>query len=60
MPRRVLFVTEGRDAKTIEQLAEYLERPWLPAENIDLGKHRHVAGLHRGSHRTSAQRAHHL
>jgi transposase len=28
--RRVLFVTEGRDAKTIEQLAEYLKRPWVP------------------------------
>src|ERR1700690_2510583 len=32
--RRVLFVTEGRDAKTIEQLAEYLDDHGCPAENI--------------------------
>jgi transposase len=32
--RRVLFVTEGRDAKTIEQLAEYLSEHGCPAENI--------------------------
>ena len=32
--RRVLFVTEGRDAKTIEQLAEYLGDHGCPAENI--------------------------
>jgi transposase len=33
--RRVLFVTEGRDAKTIEQLAEYLNDHGCPAENIE-------------------------
>ncbi len=32
--RRVLFVTEGRDAKTIAQLAEYLNNHGCPAENI--------------------------
>lgn len=32
--RRVLFVTEGRDAKTIEQLAEYLGEHSCPAGNI--------------------------
>lgn len=32
--RRVLFVTEGRDAKTIEQLAEYLGDHGCPAQNI--------------------------
>lgn len=32
--RRVLFVTEGRDAKTIEQLAEYLGEHGCPAGNI--------------------------
>jgi transposase len=32
--RRVLFVTEGRDAKTIAQLAEYLNDHGCPAENI--------------------------
>ena len=32
--RRVLFVTEGRDAKTIAQLAEYLDDHGCPAENI--------------------------
>lgn len=32
--RRVLFVTEGRDAKTIDQLAEYLNDHGCPAENI--------------------------
>ena len=32
--RRVLFVTEGRDAKTIEQLAEYLDDHGCPAQNI--------------------------
>ncbi len=28
---RVLFVTEGRDVKTIEALAAELDAPWLPA-----------------------------
>jgi transposase len=32
--RRVLFVTEGRDAKTIKELASYLEDHGCPAENI--------------------------
>ena len=32
--RKVLFVTEGRDAKTIEQLAEYLEEHGCPAHSI--------------------------
>lgn len=32
--RRVLFVTEGRDAKTIEQLADYLDDHGCPAQNI--------------------------
>lgn len=32
--RRVLFVTEGRDAKTIEALAEYLGDHGCPAEGI--------------------------
>ncbi|HQT72245.1 MAG TPA: ISL3 family transposase [Thiobacillus sp.] len=32
--RRVLFVTEGRDAKTIEQLAQYLDDHGCPAESI--------------------------
>ena len=32
--RRVLFVTEGRDAKTIEQLAEYLDDHGCPAQSI--------------------------
>jgi transposase len=32
--RRVLFVTEGRDAKTIKELASYLEEHGCPAENI--------------------------
>ena len=32
--RRVLFVTEGRDAKTIAQLAEYLNDHGCPAEDI--------------------------
>ena len=32
--RRVLFVTEGRDAKTIAQLAEYLGDHGCPAGNI--------------------------
>jgi transposase len=32
--RRVLFVTEGRDAKTIQELASYLEEHGCPAENI--------------------------
>jgi len=32
--RKVIFVTEGRDAKTIEELAEYLEDHGCPAENI--------------------------
>ncbi len=32
--RRVLFVTEGRDAKTIEQLAEYLDDHGCPPESI--------------------------
>lgn len=32
--RRVLFVTEGRDAKTIAQLAEYLDDHGCPTENI--------------------------
>lgn len=33
--RRVLFVTEGRDAKTIEALADDLEAHGCPAEQID-------------------------
>jgi transposase len=32
--RRVLFVAEGRDAKTIKELASYLEDHGCPAENI--------------------------
>lgn len=32
--RRVLFVTEGRDAKTIKELASYLEEHGCPAQNI--------------------------
>ena len=32
--RRVLFVTEGRDAKTIAQLTEYMNDPGCPVENI--------------------------
>ncbi len=32
--RRVLFVTEGRDAKTIKELASYLEEHGCPAGNI--------------------------
>jgi len=32
--RRVVFVTEGRDAKTIKELASYLEDHGCPAENI--------------------------
>ncbi len=32
--RKVLFVTEGRDAKTIEELAEYLEEHGCPAQSI--------------------------
>lgn len=32
--RRVVFVTEGQDAKTIEQLAQYLDDHGCPAENI--------------------------
>jgi transposase len=32
--RKVLFVTEGRDAKTIEELSEYLEEHGCPAHNI--------------------------
>jgi transposase len=32
--RRVLFVTKGRDAKTIKELASYLEDHGCPAENI--------------------------
>ncbi len=32
--RRVLFVTEGRDAKTIKELASYLEDHGCPAGNI--------------------------
>ena len=32
--RRVLFVTDGRDAKTIKELASYLEEHGCPAENI--------------------------
>ena len=32
--RRVLFVTEGRDAKTIAELAEYLNDHGCPAEDI--------------------------
>lgn len=32
--RRVLFVTEGRDAKTIKELASYLEEHGCPAKNI--------------------------
>ena len=33
--RRVLFVTQGRDAKTIEQLALHLSEHGCPAENIE-------------------------
>lgn len=33
--RRVLFVTEGRDAKTIERLAQYLGEHGCPAQNIE-------------------------
>jgi transposase len=33
--RRVLFVTEGRDAKTIEQLAQHLSEHGCPAQNIE-------------------------
>ena len=32
--RRVLFVTEGRDAKTVKQLAEYLDEHGCPPESI--------------------------
>jgi transposase len=32
--RRVLFVTQGRDAKTIAQLAEYMNDHGCPVENI--------------------------
>ncbi len=32
--RRVLFVTEGRDAKTIERLAQYLDEHGCAAQNI--------------------------
>jgi hypothetical protein len=32
--RRVLFVSEGRDAKTIKELASYLEDHGCPVENI--------------------------
>ena len=32
--RRVLFVTEGRDAKTIKELASYVEDHGCPIENI--------------------------
>ena len=32
--RRVLFVTEGRDAKTIGRLAQYLGEHGCPAQNI--------------------------
>lgn len=33
--RRVLFVTEGRDAKTIQQLAAHLDEHGCPPEQID-------------------------
>jgi transposase len=33
--RRVLFVTEGRDAKTIEELAAHLDEHGCPPEQID-------------------------
>ena len=33
--RRVLFVTEGRDTKTIEELAAYLDNHGCPPESID-------------------------
>ena len=35
LARRVLFVTEGRDAKTIKELAEYLKSHGCPAEQIE-------------------------
>ena len=35
MARRVLFVTEGRDAKTIEELAAHLDDHGCPPEQID-------------------------
>jgi hypothetical protein len=56
--RRVLFVTEGRDAKTIKELASYLEVAWLPAREHHQDQHRHVARLHLGGRPTFAQRPH--
>ena len=35
LARRVLFVTEGRDAKTIEELAADLDAHGCPAEQIE-------------------------
>ncbi len=35
LARRVLFVTEGRDAKTIKELAEHLKSYGCPAEQIE-------------------------
>ena len=46
--RRVIFVTEGRDASTIEALAADLAVSWLPARTDHLREHRHVAGVYQG------------
>jgi transposase len=52
--RRVLFVTEGRDAKTIEPPGGRSAGPRLRACADRVGEHRHVARVHQGLRRAPA------
>ena len=47
-PRRALFDTAGRDARTIQELAADLDAYGGPAEQVDSMRNRHVARPHRG------------
>ncbi len=58
--RKLVFVTEGRDAATIEQFRRPSASAQRHARANHLGQHRHVACLHQGCQRAPAQRPYHL
>ena len=57
--RKVVFVTEGRDATTVARFAESPGHPQNAARADRRGGNRRGAGLHGGPRRPLAQRSHH-
>src|SRR5438034_384003 len=55
--RTVLFVTEGREAKTIQALAADLQAHGCAPEQIESVQYRHVPGLHQWCQLCTSQRS---